>query len=373
MEAVGTLVGGIAHDFNNMLAGITGNLYLAKSLAGALPDVLQKLDNVEKISFRAADMIQQLLTFSRKDSVSMKPMPFPVFIKETLKFIRSSIPENIQIEQSVCADSLMVLGDATQIHQIMLNLVNNARDAVASVQTPRITISLDAFDVEGDFLKTHPHFKPGRYAHLQVQDNGSGISEAHLEHLFEPFFTTKEVGKGTGLGLSMVFGAVKNHQGFVEVASAEGSGSTFHLYLPLLESADNTAALSLPEAEVRGADELILFVDDEQQIVEVTKELLEYLGYRVIVAYNGQEAIKAFAAHQDEIALVITDVVMPELGGVEAVGEIKRMKPDIKVIFSSGYDKLGYLQHHLPEGSMSISKPYNVIELSKIIKDMLHT
>lgn len=234
MEALGILVGGIAHDFNNILAGMTGNLYLAKKLSAEHPDMHHKLSNVEHLAFRAADLIRQLLTFARSDMVSMKPLPLTTFIKEPLKLLHTSIPENITLRHEICGESLLINGDHNQLYQVLVNLVNNARDALDNIEKPVITVRLSPFTTSDTFLETHQYFKPGCYAHLQVQDNGCGIAAANIEHVFEPFFTTKEQGKGTGLGLAMVFGAVKMHQGYIEVESEEGVGCTFHIYISLL-------------------------------------------------------------------------------------------------------------------------------------------
>jgi len=235
MEAVGTMVGGIAHNFNNMLAGMAGNLYLAKKKVQAQPDVVEKLDNVEELSRHAAEMIAQLLAFARKGVVSMKAMPLTPFINETLKLMRTSVPENIAVHQNMCADDLQITGDPTQLHQVLANLVNNACDAVEGVHEPCITIRLESFHTDEAFIESRPYFKRGAYADLSVADNGMGIPEAQIAHLFEPFFTTKDQSKGTGLGLAMVYGAIKSHHGFIEVESTPGQGATFHLYVPLLE------------------------------------------------------------------------------------------------------------------------------------------
>ncbi|MDQ6999755.1 MAG: PAS domain S-box protein, partial [Mariprofundus sp.] len=206
MEAIGTLVGGIAHDFNNMLAGITGNLYLASRKSQDNPDVMQKLDNIERLSFRAADMIKQLLDFARKGQVSMKKMQLVPFIGKTLKLLQTLVPANITLHKDICTDELIVTGDVTLLHQILMNLLNNARDALDGVDNPCITVKLEKFNADETFIRTHADVSKNHYAHLSIEDNGCGIPEHQIEHLFEPFFTTKEQGKGTGLGLSMVFG-----------------------------------------------------------------------------------------------------------------------------------------------------------------------
>jgi len=339
MEAVGTLVGGIAHDFNNMLAAITGNIYLAKNAAKDMPKIINRLEKIEDVSLRAANMISQLLTFSRKGIVSIKEIPLTAFLKETLKFIRSSLPENIAMHKNICAEHLTVKGDMTQLYQVLINLINNARDAVENVQNPRITINLEAFQADDTMIEHHQNFKAGAYAHLSVEDNGYGIPKQMMEHIFEPFFTTKEQGKGTGLGLSMIFGALKTHQGFITIDSIENKGSTFHIYIPLLEE-EATAILPSQEDEpVEGSGELILLADDEQDLRETTAEVLDVLGYRVLQATDGLEAMALYKAHQDEIAILLLDVVMPNMGGVQLAEDIRALKSNVPIIFMTGYDK----------------------------------
>ena len=235
MEALGTLVGGIAHDFNNILAGMIGNVYLVKARVKDLPDAVEQLEVVEKLSFRAAELIRQLLIFACKDRMVMKTLPLVPFVQETMKFLRSTLPENIVMNLEVKDDPGIVVGDATQLHQVIINIVHNARDAVEDVEHPKIHITLDVTHPDSD---SKPLFKDAErrsYAHLRIKDNGSGIAGHALEHVFEPFFTTKEVGKGTGLGLAMVFGAIQSHHGFIEANSKAGKGTTIHIYLPVEE------------------------------------------------------------------------------------------------------------------------------------------
>jgi len=376
MEALGTLVGGIAHDFNNILAGMSGNLYLAKLHTQDLPDVFQKLTNVEQLSNQAAELIRQLLTFARKDRVSMENIALLSTFKEAFKFLRTSTPENIDMHQDFGLDPLQINGDATQLHQVLMNLVNNSRDALEDVQNPRITIKLEAFYADDAFVKSHTYFNTGHYACLSVEDNGRGIPERDIAHLFEPFFTTKEVGKGTGLGLAMVFGAIKRHHGYIEVQSTEGVGSIFTVYIPLLET--NETPYSSPKEKgmtiEKGRGETILLVDDDSHILEMGKEVLETIGYRVLEASNGLEAIDMFTAHMDEISLIITDVVMPRLGGVQAVEDIRKIRPNIKVIYSTGYDKNTTMSDIISSTeSVTLSKPYNVEKLSQLIRSQLNS
>ena len=369
MEAVGTLVGGIAHDFNNILAGITGNIYLARQRLQAQPEALHNLESVELLSHRAADLIRQLLTFARKDIVDLKPMPFTPFIKETLKFLRTSLPENITMQQNVCSDALLVQGDATQMHQVLMNLVNNARDAVEGVREPSISVRLERFEPDALFLEEHDYFNDSSYAHISVEDNGCGMSQSQLEHLFEPFFTTKPQGQGTGLGLAMVFGAIKTHKGYVEVESSPDQGSTFHVYLPVTEVIPKVVESVELVEEQGGHGETILLVDDETNIVETGRDVLESLGYKVITALNGEQAVSIFEQHRDEIALCIFDLVMPVMGGYEAAQRIRKLEPKVKIIFATGYDKEG--QGDL-QNEIVIKKPYAVSQFSQMIRQQLN-
>ncbi|MBN4073625.1 PAS domain S-box protein, partial [Mariprofundus ferrooxydans] len=370
MEAVGTLVGGIAHDFNNMLAGITGNLYLARMHLKDNPKVEEKLANVEQLSFRAADMIKQLLTFARKDRVSMKAFPFTSFLKETLKLLSTAVPESIEVQQDICTDHLQINGDATLLHQVLMNLLNNAIDAVEQVTHPSITIRLETFHPDEAMVASHVYFELHDYLHLSVQDNGCGIPAEQLEHVFEPFFTSKEQGKGTGLGLAMAFGAIKTHAGLLEVESVQGAGSSFHVYIPLLASASIESESSAVPGIHAGQGELILLADDEPHIISVGKEVLEALGYRVLTATNGQQAVELFAAHADEIDLCVFDMVMPVMGGDQAAQVLRQIKPEIKVIFSTGYDK--NLQDISMRDETVLSKPFSIAEMSRVIQQVLH-
>jgi len=367
MESIGTLVGGIAHDFNNMLASMTGNLYLAKQQTQNLPDVVQRLEKIEAVSFRAACMIKQLLAFARKDQVSIKPLPLNPFIKETIKFLETSIPENISVHRDICSDALHINGDSTQLHQVLMNLINNARDALEEESSPSITIKLETFHANKSFIHQHPDFKSGSYAHLSVKDNGSGIPQHQIEYLFEPFFTTKAEDKGTGLGLAMVFGAIKTHQGIIDVESIENKGSTFHIYLPLLHS-KNIAQTSPHLNVANGQGETILLVDDQEQVISTCKEVLNALNYHVLTATNGQQALDIFKAHANKIDLILMDIVMPVMGGDKAAELIRQIKPDIRIIFSTGYDKGS--QTNMANETI-LAKPFAINEMSQLIRQTL--
>jgi len=373
MESVGTLVGGVAHEFNNTLAGIEGRLYLAKKHACNNPEVIRQIEKISILSDRAANMIQQLLAFSRKKTVQMEVFDLSSFIKETFNLHKFSIPENIEIDTDFSSYALMVNGDATQVQQILVNLLHNSRDALDGVSKPRISITMELFEADELFMHTHPEQVSKRYAHLRVEDNGCGIPKKDKSQIFDPFFTTKEVGKGTGLGLAMAYGAIQTHHGVIEVDSEEGRGTKVHIYIPISSSVslDKKKEMSLQTAY--GKSECILLVDDEAELRETGKEVLEALGYRVLEAANGAEAMEVYIANEEVIALTILDVVMPKIGGVEAALAIKARNKDAKIIFCTGYDKEDVLDDLELTVALIISKPYNIDNLSYIIKTQLST
>jgi len=372
MEAVGTLVGGIAHDFNNVLAGITGNLYLAKKRLVDNPDVTKKLINIETLSLRAADMIKQLLTFARKDTVRMQQLSLSSLIEETIQLLHTSVPENIIFKENICTDPLIIKGDETQLQQVLMNLINNARDAVESTDQPCIMMTVESFQPDHEFVEYHPEASNKYYAHISIQDNGYGIPKDTLEHILEPFFTTKMPGKGTGLGLSMVFGAVKTHHGILDIESIEGDGSTFHIYIPVLQEKPPTQPEAKHIAETNAHGELILLVDDEAYVRETTAEVLEAFGYKVLQAEDGLQAIDVFKKHQHDIDIVILDVVMPKLGGVESAAHIRMINANIPIIFITGYDKEQMLKlDNQASNSAVLGKPIQFDKLHSIISQKL--
>lgn len=373
MEALGTLVGGIAHDFNNMLAGITGNLYLAKKQLTNMPDVQQKLENIDMLSFRAAEMIKQLMTFARKGSVEIVPFGLTSFIKEVLKLSEAGIPENITFTINICPEEMVVKGDTTQLQQVIMNLLNNARDAVAHVKRPEIILTLDEYKAE-KLIDKHAESATSRYARLVIQDNGCGISEIDKEHIFEPFFSTKEVGEGTGLGLSMVYGVLQSHEGFVDVESRAGKGAIFTIYLPLIEEKTLAIAENDSEGVFRGGGELIMLCDDNADVRETTGNVLESIGYRTIIASDGLEAVELYRAKQAEISIVIMDVVMPKLSGIKAAERIREIDSKAKVIFATGYDREETFKSEMPEEDFEVLiKPYDIGYLSRVIKKSLES
>ena len=371
MEAIGTLVGGIAHDFNNTLAAIQGNLYLAKKKMDEKDTLNTKLDNIEQLSEHAADMVQQLLTFARKDRVSTRPFSLTSFMTEGFKLSKNIIPESVNYSIDLCDEELIIHGDATQLQQALMNLLNNARDAVRDTKQPRIVCTLESFSVDADFQQGHPEIKGERVAHLVVKDNGCGISEDALAQIFVPFFTTKGVGEGTGLGLAMVYGSVQTHGGAIEVDSREGEGTAFHLYLPLYTGEEKSVEKP-KESIVPGEGENILLVDDETGMREAVGEVLTSLGYRVLSAADGEEAVELFKADADGVSLVVTDVVMPKMGGIDAVKQMRLLNSEVPVIFATGYDKdQSATSREEIERSITISKPFSFETLSQSIRTMI--
>ncbi|MDX8413926.1 MAG: CBS domain-containing protein [Mariprofundales bacterium] len=372
MAAIGTMVGGIAHNFNNMLAGVTGNIYLAKQRARSGDNVMANLNNVEVLSHQAAEMIQQLLSFARKGVVQMKAMPLAPFLAETLKLLVVAVPEDIEVNHAICGDDLLINGDATLLHQMLANLINNARDAVHGVDNPAITIKLEAMCADERFGRRHPDAKHEYYAHLSVADNGTGIAERNIEHLFEPFFTTKEEGKGTGLGLSMLHGAMKTHHGFVDVTSKEGEGATFHLYFPQLKTTQKAEQSEEVIVETAGNGELILLADDADMVRETTAEVLESLGYRVLQAKDGIEGMELFQQYSQEIAIALLDMVMPHCDGLTLGKKIRAMAPNLPLFFLTGYDAEHVFNGENPlSNSEVMTKPVGFDLLSNMIRQYL--
>lgn len=369
MEAIGTLVGGIAHDFNNTLAGIIGNLYLIKKKITSLPDVVDKVTIVEKLCFHASGMIQQMLTFSRKGITTMKPMTASPFIKEIIKILQASVPENITMRYSISNSDMQIRGDINLLQQVLMNLINNAVDAVAKVNNPLVSVGLEPFTADKGFLQNHADLDGSDFACIKVTDNGCGISQKEMKHIFEPFFTTKGVGKGTGLGLAMAYGAIQSHHGVIEADSQPGKGCEFRIYLPLIRPGSEPVSAQAEKDVAKGQGETILIVDDNQGVIEATSAVLESLGYKVLTAYDGLDAISVYQTNMDTISLLIIDMVMPRLGGVDAAKAIRDLNPDVKVIFSTGYDRDNDLQDTAEAGTTTIvRKPFMVHELSHIIR-----
>ena len=372
MEGIGILVAGIAHEFNNMLAGMTGNLYLAKTEVADVPSVVKHLENVENLSFRAADMIKQLLTFARKGMLVLQPFDFTLCMHAASQVAREGMPDHISFHTEFCEEKLIVKGDCAQFQQLLINLINNACDAVEGVAEPMVCLRVEAFEADDEFMRNCPEVGDSQFVHMSVSDNGCGISDEEKAHIFEPFYSTKGVGHGTGLGLSMAYGMVQSHHGVIEVESKPGNGSVFHVYLPLLAEENVDALGDEDSAVVPGKGEVILVVDDNAAVRRACSSVLKRTGYQVLEAADGFEAIELFTANQDRISLIIMDVVMPGLSGVDAVERINALSPDVKVIFTTGYDKQEMLNSKLTSDEYPvIFKPFSIVKLSQMIRQQL--
>jgi len=375
MESLGTLVGGIAHDFNNILAGMTGNLYLLRKALADMPDVTRRISAIEKLGYRAAEMISQMLTFARKDSIEMHDFSLTSFIKEAFKLARVTIPETVTIETSFDTEEMMIQGNTTQLQQVLFNLLGNARDAVEECPEPRISLFLERLgEAPEDLAQRFPRIEGKPLAHFCIADNGVGIDREDVERIFEPFFTTKGVGKGTGLGLAMVYGSIRRHNGVVEVQSEKGEGTEVHIYLPLVvgisgsDSETTPGGMEIPDS----AGTTVLLADDDNDVRETVAEVLRSLDYTVLTVENGEAACRRFEGMPGEVDLVILDLVMPVMGGSEAAERIRQLRPDVPIVFATGYDKSKAIDAgRLPRRSAVLSKPFQVSELAHVIDRLL--
>jgi signal transduction histidine kinase/DNA-binding response OmpR family regulator len=369
LAAVGQLAAGIAHDFNNIL-----NIMVSYAqLLELRPDIPESARNslaiISQQGFRAADLVGQILDFSRQSISQRIDLDLYPFLKELVKLLSRTIPENIQLRLELGTDEYVVSADPTQIQQIITNLVVNARDAMP--QGGDLTLGLRRFELKPGAIPPCPGLSPGPWVALSVSDTGTGIAPQHMPHIFEPFFTTKGVGKGTGLGLSQVYGLVQQHEGFINIATEVGKGTTFTIYLPALPEKE-AAAPETVEKIPRGRDETILLVEDEAMVLGVIRAMLEDLGYRVLTAADGEEALAVYERHRGQIALVLTDVVMPRMGGVELFQALKAQDRGVKVMMTTGYPLEEEGKQLLTQGIVDwLQKPINPAQLAQAVRRAL--
>lgn len=339
MESIGTLAGGIAHDFNNILGAILGNVALAQQEVGEGHPASTSLGEIHKASLRARNLVQQILTFSRREPQELVTQPLRPVVEETHQLLRATLPAGIDFDIELTDAPLHVLADATQLQQVLMNLCTNAWHALKD-GAGRISVGLDAVTLDLSLSQRLGGAPPGPYAHIWVRDTGVGMDAATRARIFEPFFTTKPVGQGTGLGLSVVHGILAAHHGAVAVDSALGQGSTFHLYLPAVDPPSASAGASDDPAatgQIRGHGEHVLYVDDDETMVVMVERLLERCGYRVTGYQDPQAAIVAVRDHPDAFDFVVTDFNMPEFSGLDVAHEMARICPDLPVVISSGF------------------------------------
>jgi len=367
MEAIGTLAGGIAHDFNNILTVLTGYSTLLKlEMEKGIPLKATYLDAIMSASLKASNLTQSLLAFSRQQPVSLRPVKLNEIVSGTEKMLRRLLTEDIALKTGLSPDDMIVMADTTQIDQVLINLVVNARDAMPrggaiTIETRKVYIDKESAEIRG-------LADPGQYALLSIIDTGTGMNDATKEHLFEPFFTTKDVGKGTGLGLSTIYGIIKQHNGHISVYSEEMIGTSFHIYLPITDTTlTEKKAYDMP----KGGSETILLAEDNEEVREFMTTVLRKSGYSVIEAVDGEAAIERFKANKG-ISLLILDSVMPKKNGRQVYDEISAKYPRIKIIFTSGYTRDVILDKGIEDKTFEfISKPVSPETLLRKVRESL--
>jgi PAS domain S-box-containing protein len=337
MEAIGQLAGGVAHDFNNLLGIISGNAELLLMRGAQLgTEAVEGLNYVLRAAERGASLTRQMLIFSRKQDMQSLPVALNELIGNLIKMLKRTIPEDIRLECLYAENLPLVQADPGMLEQVLLNLVVNARDAMP--QGGRLFIATERVSRNGEFVQTNPEARTGEFVGMAVSDTGSGIAPEHLERIFEPFFTTKEPGKGTGLGLATVYGIVKQHQGWIDVYSRLGQGATFKVFLPAILAPSLPRTAPSVETLLRGGPEAILLVEDDISLRMVTRRVLENFQYKVHEANSGSDALEVWRRHEREIALVLTDFVMPGgMTGRELAERLRAQRPGLKLIYMSGY------------------------------------
>ncbi|MBW2003886.1 MAG: PAS domain S-box protein [Deltaproteobacteria bacterium] len=366
MEALGTLAGGIAHNFNNLLMGILGNTTLMLLGTDSGHPHYEKLKIIEKLVDSGSKLTKQLLGYARKGRYEIKPLIVNRLIEETSETFRIT-KKDITVHRELANNLHVVQADQGQIEQVLWNLYVNAADAMSVGGE----LFLETRNVTSHEMKDKPYkVKPGNYVLVTVRDTGTGIDKKTMERIFEPFFSTKGLAKGTGLGLASVYGMVKAHGGYIDVESKKGRGSTFNIYLPASEK--QVLEKKVTQGKIEKGHETLLLVDDEEMILEVSREILEILGYTVIQAQGGKEAIDLYRANKDNIDMVILDMIMPDMGGGETYDQLKAINPELKALLSSGYSIDGQAKEILERGCDGfIQKPFNMKELSGKIREIL--
>jgi PAS domain S-box-containing protein len=369
MEGIGTLAGGIAHDFNNLLQVVLGRseIMLKRKKEGEAD--YAGIQQIYQAGKRGADLVKSLLTFSRKVEPRLCPLNLNQEILQFQALISRTIPKTIKIDLHLNGDLESAQADSSQVGQILMNLAVNARDAMPNGGT--LTITTNNVELDQEYCRRNLGAKAGRYVLLAVSDTGHGMDKETLAHIFEPFFTTKEAGKGTGLGLATVYGIVKLHQGYIVCYSEPEMGTSFKIYLPAVSSANDLESPST-ETDISGGTETILLADDDNSVLDLTKELLESYGYDVITAVNGKEALKIFQSRGDSISLVILDSIMPEIDGKRCSAEILRLNPQAKILIASGYLANGPSEG-VPACNVKgfVEKPYNTSQFLKMVREVL--
>jgi two-component system cell cycle sensor histidine kinase/response regulator CckA len=368
MEAIGTLAGGIAHDFNNILSAIFGFAEIAKLETAETSGAHRCLVKILEAAGRARDLVKQILTFSRQTDIKPRIIQPKIIVEETIKLLEASLPSTIEIRTNLRANEA-VMADPTSIHQIIMNLCTNAGHAMRK-NGGILDISLLCVELDHDFARVHPEIKPGQFLRLTIRDTGHGMSHDVKERIFDPFFTTKGEGEGTGMGLSVVHGIIRSLGGAIVVHSEPDKGSTFSVYLPI--HARQQVKQEKQEEIIAGGKEHIVFVDDEEFIVDIARQMLEMLGYRVVGKTDSREAFTYFKEHAGEVDLVITDFTMPHMTGIDLAKEIRKIRHDLPILLCTGYNT-GFSEAEIKEAGINafILKPVVRKELADVVRKVL--
>ncbi len=369
MEAVGHLAGGVAHDFNNILTAIVGYGYLLKMKMKEEDPLSYNVDQILASVERGAGLTQSLLAFSRKQVMNPKPANLNKVIESVYKLLKRLVSEDIELKTVLAKEDVTIMADSGQIEQVLMNLVTNARDAMPHGGT--VSIETKRIELDDEFIKSHGFGTPGIYALITICDTGIGMDKETKEKIFEPFFTTKEMGKGTGLGLAIVFGIIKQHNGYINVYSEPGQGTTFRIYLPVIQSGVKDIK---PEEQLTppGGKETILLAEDDEPARKLTKIVLEEFGYTVIESVDGEDAVEKYMENRNLIRLLILDIIMPKKDGKKAYEEIRKISPDIKALFTSGYTADIINQKGIFKERLNfISKPVTPQDLLRKVREIL--
>jgi signal transduction histidine kinase/CheY-like chemotaxis protein len=368
MEAIGQLAGGVAHDFNNILTAVIGYSNLLQMKLDK-DDVLQhNVKQIISITERGANLTQSLLAFSRKEAIDLKPVSLNKIVETSINVLPKLIGESIEIKKEFLDKRLFIMADSIQIERMIMNFASNARDAMPEGGT--ISFKTEKVNMDLEYIKAHGFGRQGMYALLSITDTGTGMNEEIKSRIFEPFFTTKKMGEGTGLGLSIVYGIVKQLNGFIIVYSEEGKGTTFSTYFPIIK--EGTEDDTEDNIEHPRGDETVLLAEDEDEVRKPLKAILEKFGYNVIEATDGKEAVDKFNKNSDMVKLLIFDMIMPNKNGKTAYADIKLKKPDIKIIFISGYTAdAPHIKEMLHEGLPFIAKPVLPRNLLRTMREVL--
>tara|TARA_R110002095_G_scaffold2155_3_gene9125 strand:+ start:1028 stop:3256 length:2229 start_codon:yes stop_codon:yes gene_type:complete len=370
MESIGRLAGGVAHDFNNMLNVILGHVSLTLLDIDSSNPIHTHLTEIRSAAERSADLTQQLLAFASRQVIAPKLLDLNETIEDMIKMLRRLIGEDIEIVWLPGTSLGLVKMDPSQVDQILANLCVNASDAISGIG--KITLETQNVGFDELYCSEHPGYLPGKYIKLAVRDSGSGMDEATLANIFEPFFTTKKAGKGTGLGLATVYGIIKQNQGFIHVESEPGKGTAFQLFIPRQQTGVKSKTSRQTSQVPHGINEVILLIDDEPMLSKVSKNILESLGYEVLVANSPREAIRIVQEYQGTIDLLLTDVVMPEMNGKDLYKSLKAIVPNLKVLFMSGYTVNIIADHGvIDDGIFFLQKPFSRNELATKVRQII--